>query len=84
MRRTIRYAIVLMTIAAGSAGVGQLFAGKPGGGGGCPTPRPNCVCPAIYAPVICDGACTYSNQCKADCAKATHCVPGDIGPTSVR
>lgn len=79
MRRHVRIAFVVFTLVVASAGLGQLFAGKPGGGG-CPTPRPNCICPDIYAPVICDGACVYSNQCRADCAKATHCVPGDIGP----
>jgi len=83
MKHSVRYLVVLLIAVSVSAGMGQLFAGKPGGGGGCPTPRPNCVCEAVYAPVICDGACTYSNQCVADCAKATHCVPGDIGPQPV-
>jgi len=80
MKRTLRYATVVGTLALISAGTGQLLASKPPSGGGCPTPRVGCVCTAVYEPVICDGACTYSNQCVADCAKATHCVPGDIGP----
>lgn len=84
MKRSVRYSVVLLTLVAVSTGIGELLAGKPGGGSGCPTPRPNCVCAAIYDPVICDGACTYSNQCVADCAKATHCVPGDIGPQPVQ
>jgi hypothetical protein len=79
MKRGIRYAALLGILVIASAGTGQLLAQRPPGGG-CPTPRPGCVCAAIYEPVICDGACTYSNQCVADCAKATHCVPGDIGP----
>ena len=83
MRHSLRFAFVLLTLATMSVGIGQVLAGKPGGGG-CPNPRPNCSCPAIYDPVICDGACTYSNQCVADCTKATHCVPGDIGPNAVQ
>jgi hypothetical protein len=79
MNRGIRYAALLSLLVIASAATGQLLARRPPGGG-CPTPRPGCVCAAIYEPVICDGACTYSNQCGADCAKATHCVPGDIGP----
>jgi hypothetical protein len=80
MKRSLRYFAVMLTVVSVSAGLGQLLAGKPGGGSGCPTPRPNCVCTTEYAPVICDGACTYSNACVANCAKATHCVPGGIGP----
>jgi len=37
------------------------------------------VCPAIYAPVICDNGKTYSNQCEADRHHAQNCVPtGDL------
>jgi len=32
-------------------------------------------CPLIYAPVICDGGKTYSNQCLADQHHAKNCVP---------
>ncbi|MEK6800002.1 MAG: hypothetical protein AABZ12_13635 [Planctomycetota bacterium] len=39
------------------------------GGGG-----PN-ACPAIWAPVICDGGKVYPNQCEADRHKAKNCVP---------
>jgi len=83
MKRSLRFAAVSLSLVALSVGFGQVLAGKPGGGGGCPTPRPNCVCTAVYDPVICDGACTYSNQCVANCAKATHCVPGGIGPQPI-
>jgi hypothetical protein len=55
---------------------GLVLAAKPGGGGGCPQPRPNCVCPAIYDPVVCDGGCTYSNSCRASCAGARNCTGG--------
>jgi hypothetical protein len=79
MKRTFRYLMVMVIAAGFAAGAGQLMAGKPGGGG-CPTPRVNCLCPDIVDPVICDGGCTYTNQCRADCAKATHCVPGDYVP----
>jgi len=33
------------------------------------------VCPLIYAPVTCSNGKTYSNQCFADKAHATGCVP---------
>lgn len=50
------------------------LAAKPGGGGGGPT-----LCPDIWAPVICSNGKTYPNQCYADKARATGCVPtGDI------
>lgn len=33
------------------------------------------VCPAVYAPVICDNGRIYSNSCWASVAGATGCVP---------
>lgn len=33
------------------------------------------VCPAVYAPVVCDNGKTYSNLCYANLAGATGCVP---------
>jgi hypothetical protein len=37
------------------------------------------VCPKLWAPVICDNGKTYPNQCYADRAHATGCVPtGDL------
>ena len=33
------------------------------------------VCPLIYAPVICSNGKVYVNQCYADKAHATGCVP---------
>ncbi len=43
-----------------------------------PTPPPpggGCLCPDVYAPVICSNGVVYSNLCQAGCAKATGCVP---------
>jgi hypothetical protein len=38
-------------------------------------PNPNAICPEIYSPVICSNGHVYSNQCFADAACATGCVP---------
>lgn len=43
-----------------------------------PLPRATagrCLCPKIYAPVICDNGKVYPNQCVADCRNARNCVP---------
>ena len=37
-----------------------------------------CLCPDIYAPVICDNGRTYPNQCVANCNRAKNCVPTGI------
>lgn len=37
-------------------------------------------CPKIYAPVVCDNGKTYANQCLADRANATGCVPIGVLP----
>jgi len=37
--------------------------------------RAGCLCPLIYAPVVCDHGKTYPNQCEADCHHAKNCVP---------
>ncbi len=34
-----------------------------------------CICPKIYAPVVCKGGKVFSNQCVADCRNAKDCVP---------
>jgi hypothetical protein len=34
-----------------------------------------CLCPDIYAPVVCDNGKVYPNQCVADCRHAKNCVP---------
>ena len=33
------------------------------------------ICPKLYAPVICSNGKVYPNQCYADKAHATGCVP---------
>lgn len=81
LKRIVRLGMVVVAAAAIVGGTSQLFAGKPGSGGGCPRPRLGCICYELYAPVTCDGGCTYSNQCFASCAGATNCVPSG-GSTS--
>ena len=43
-----------------------------------PADAARCICPMVYAPVICDKGRTYPNQCVADCRNAKNCVPLDI------
>lgn len=45
---------------------------------------PRCICPLYYAPVRCDNGRTYSNQCFANCARATGCVPMGPGPIDLQ
>ncbi|HXV78183.1 MAG TPA: Kazal-type serine protease inhibitor [Candidatus Polarisedimenticolaceae bacterium] len=40
-----------------------------------PAEAGRCLCPKIYAPVVCDNGKTYANQCLADCRNAEGCVP---------
>ena len=40
-----------------------------------PAEAARCICPKIYAPVVCDKGKTYPNQCVADCRHAKNCVP---------
>lgn len=82
MKKVRVVALLVATLMVLAAGVAQVAA-KPPGGGGCPTPRLGCFCAEIYAPVTCDGGCTYSNACFASCAGATHCVPSGPGPVPV-
>ena len=56
-------AVAVLAFANSSA-----LAAKPGGGG------PN-LCPDVWAPVTCSNGKTYPNQCYADKARATGCVP---------
>lgn len=81
--RYARFGMVAALTIVALFGSTQLFASKPGGGGGgCP--RSNfCVCAAFYCPVTCSGGCKYSNPCLADCAGATGCTqdgPCEITP----
>ena len=43
-----------------------------------PAEAARCICPKIYAPVVCDKGKTYPNQCVADCRRAKNCVPAGI------
>lgn len=40
-------------------------------------PPAQCICTDQYAPVTCSNGVTYSNACRASCAGATGCVPGN-------
>ena len=44
---------------------------------------PRCICPQVYAPVICSNGKTYPNLCVAECHHATGCVPTIIVPPPV-
>ena len=68
MKIITKIAKVSLGLAIGAAlTAGSLALAKPPGGG--------CVCPAVYAPVICSNGVVYSNGCWASCAHATGCVP---------
>ena len=43
-----------------------------------PAEAARCICPMVYAPVVCDNGKTYPNQCVADCRHAKNCVPAGI------
>lgn len=78
MPRSLKVAVALLAVVAISFGAVQALA-KPAPSP-CPTGRPGCFCPEIYAPVLCDGNCQYSNSCFARCAGARNCVPIGPGP----
>jgi hypothetical protein len=40
-----------------------------------PVEAGRCLCPKVYAPVVCSNGKTYPNQCVADCRNARDCVP---------
>lgn len=61
-RRTITTIVLLAIAAVAVASLSVAFAGP-------------AKCPAIYAPVICDGGKIYPNQCEADRHHAKNCVP---------
>ena len=60
--RTITTIVLLAVAAVAIASISVALAGPP-------------LCPAIYAPVICDGGKIYPNQCVADRHHAKNCVP---------
>lgn len=66
-----RIARGLLTVSFGIAlvfGVGQLASSPMAKGRGGP-----CVCPKVYAPVVCANGKTYSNACVAECRGQTDC-----------
>jgi len=44
---------------------------------------PRCICPQVYAPVVCDNGQTYPNLCVANCKHATGCEPVIILPPPI-
>ena len=60
--RTITTIVLLAVAAVAIASISVALDGPP-------------LCPAIYAPVICDGGKIYPNQCVADRHHAKNCVP---------
>ena len=61
---------VIATLAVGAFSILTEVQAGPGAG---------CICPQVYAPVVCDNGKTYPNQCEADCHHAKNCVPAGIG-----
>jgi len=62
---------LLVAVIAGSAVIGLASAAQ-----AVIRPPGRCICPDVYSPVTCSNGVTYSNQCYANCAGATGCVPG--------
>lgn len=58
-------------LAAGAVGLSAVSTGA------ILRPRP-CICPDVYAPVLCPNGLVYSNSCRAGCAGQTGCVPANI------
>lgn len=70
MKKMIRFTVTAAFASALVFGISSLF---------IQTEAARCICPMVYAPVICDNGKTYANPCLAGCAKAKNCVPtGDI------
>jgi hypothetical protein len=69
---------MLKLIFATAALLGALLGGPALDKGTVETPTleaPASLCPAVYAPVICDHDKIYPNQCVADLHHAKNCVP---------
>jgi len=65
---TLSIGLVAVVVAGGLALSSEVQA-APGG----------CLCPKIYAPVVCDHGKWYANPCLAACRNAKNCVPtGEI------
>ena len=70
-RRLVRILTIGVLSVAAYGGFTELRADR----GGCRPVRPQCICPLVFAPVVCERGCTYSNACFAECAGATGCIP---------
>ena len=74
-----RIVVVALLLSGLVIGTMALAKGKP------PRPTPcknwDIFCLDVWDPVVCDNGVTYSNQCYADRACATGCVPAGGGPT---
>jgi len=70
MRRSVKLLVALALVL--TVGLGLMALSTPAEAKG------GCICPQIYAPVICDHGKTYPNQCVADCRHARNCVPAGI------
>jgi len=70
--RKLLLSIVLIVAVASAVGIGAwtLLASS-----STPAEAGPCVCPKVYAPVVCDNGKTYPNQCVADCRHAKNCEP---------
>jgi hypothetical protein len=79
MRKIARFAFVAGLVVVGGFGMSQMMA-RPPHGDGCPTGRPNCVCPQYVDPVVCPDGCTYYNGCAATCAGEQGCTRTGGGP----
>ena len=64
--RPVRLLFAVAVIVAMGLGVLSIFTEAEAAG---------CICPLIYAPVLCDNGKVYSNQCIANCRHAKNCVP---------
>lgn len=83
MKTAWKTCLVLLVVAAIVGGATEILAGKPPVNN-CPKPKPGCFCPDLYAPVVCDNGCRYSNICVAKCAGATNCIGVGPGPIPLR
>jgi hypothetical protein len=71
MKRTFRLLLVLGFATALLTGAFAVLAP--------PVEAGACICPQVYAPVVCDNGKVYANPCLAECRHAKNCVPtGDL------
>lgn len=70
MSRIARIALGFVLALSIGLGVAALFTPVQARGG--------CICPLVYAPVVCDHGKTYPNPCVADCHHAKNCVPTGV------